>query len=496
MSYSHYDRLSSMDAAFLDLEDGKAHMHIGSIGIFEAAPLTAEDGGFEFDRVIEFVEAALQKDVRFQQKLAHVPAFRQPVWIDDETFNLRYHVRHTCLPAPGSERLLKRLAGRIMSEELDHGKPLWELYFVEGVEGNRFAVISKIHRSLAVEVAGIDSLSAFLDPRPDRRVKPAGGWIPRPAPGGSRLLFDELTRRASIPLSLLRAGARAISVPGKTLSTIRDAAVGLGQAAKASLVQASETPFNFPLGPHRRLDWMRSEIGDVRKVNRRFGSTLEAVVLSVIAGAVRRFFIGRGLRVDDLDFRALVPSTARRREERGTVGDRVSTLLAPLPLDEPDPRRRLGRVVETLRDLEESKQRHGGEMVAEIADRTVSGLMFQFARFGLRNRAANLVITNATGPPKPVYLLGAKMLEVYPVVSLARDRTLGVALISYAGGLYWGFNSDWDALPDLHDLVEAVQSEFGALCAAVAESAAAVPEAAVGGEGGPSGGAGAARSAG
>jgi diacylglycerol O-acyltransferase len=493
MTYSHYDRLSSMDAAFLDLEDGNAHMHIGSIGIFDAAPLTVESGGFEFDRIIEFAGAALQKNVRFQQKIAHVPALKQPVWIDDDKFNLRYHVRHTCLPTPGSERLLKRLAGRIMSEELDRGKPLWELWFVEGVEGNRFAVISKVHRSLADEISGIDSLSAFLDRNPDHRAKPTGAWMPRPAPGGGLLFFDELTRRANIPISLLRAGARAISVPRKTLSTLRDAAVGLGQAAKAGLVPASETPFNSPLGPHRRFDWTRSEIGDVRKVNRRFGGTLNDVVLAVIAGAVRRFFIGRGLRVDDLDFRALVPVSLRRDEGRGALGDRVSTLLAPLPLDEPDPRRRLERVIETLRELEESKQRHGGEMVAEIADRTFNGLMVEFARFGLHNRAANLVVTNVPGPPKPVYLLGARMLEVYPVASLGSDQTFGVALISYAGGLYWGFNSDWDVLPDLHDFVEAVHSEFEELRAAVAEPAFAASEAAAGETGEPVPGAGTGR---
>jgi WS/DGAT/MGAT family acyltransferase len=493
MSYSHYDRLSSMDATFLDLEDGNAHMHIGSIGIFDAAPLTLEAGGFDFERIIEFAGAALQKNVRFQQKIARVPALQQPVWIDDDKFNLRYHVRHTCLPAPGSERLLKRLAGRIMSEELDRGKPLWELWFVEGVAGNRFAVISKVHRSLAEEISGIDSLSAFLESDPHRRSKPTGAWMPRPAPGGDRLLFDELTRRARIPISLLRAGVHGISVPRKTLSALRDAVVGLGQAAKAGLVPASETPFNSPLGPHRRFDWTRSEIGDVTRVNGRFGGTLNDVVLAVVAGAVRRFFIGRGLRVDDLDFRALVPVTPRRDDESGALGGRVSTLLAPLPLDEPDPRRRLERVVETLRELEESKQRHGGEMVAEIADQTFNGLMIQFARFGLRTRAANLVVTNVPGPPEPVYLLGARMLEVYPVGSLGSDQTLGVALISYAGGLYWGFNSDWDVLPDLHDFVEAVHSEFEELFAVVAEAAPAASEAAAGEADEPVPGAGAER---
>jgi WS/DGAT/MGAT family acyltransferase len=493
MSYSHCDRFSSMDAAFLDLEDGNAHMHIGSIAIFDAGPLTAEGGGFEFDRIIEFAGAALQKNVRFQQKIAHVPVLMQPVWVDDDKFNLRYHVRHTCLPTPGSERLLKRLAGRIMSEELDRGKPLWELWFVEGVEGNRFAVISKIHRSLADEVSGIGSLSAFLDSDPDHRAKPTGAWMPRPTPAGGRLLLDELTRRANIPLSLLRTGARAITVPRKTLSTLRDAAIGLAQAAKSGLVPASETPFNSPLGPHRRFDWTRSEIGDVRKVEQRFSGTLNDVVLAVIAGAVRRFFIGRGLRVYDLDFRALVPVSVRRDDEHGAPGERVSTLLAPLPLDEADSRRRLQRVVETLRALKESKQRHGGEMVAEIADRTFNGLMVRFARFGLHNRAANLVVANAAGPPKPVYLLGAKMLEVYPVTSLGSDQTLGVALVRYAGGLYWGFNSDWDVLPDLHDFVEGVHSEFEELRAVIAEPVPGTSEAADGEADEPAPGAGSAR---
>jgi WS/DGAT/MGAT family acyltransferase len=496
MSYSHYDRFSSMDATFLDLEDGNAHMHIGSIGIFDAGPLTAEGGGLDFDRIFEFAGAALQKNVRFQQKIAEVPVLKQPVWVDDDKFNLRYHVRHTCLPAPGSERLLKRLVGRIMSEELDRGKPLWELWFVEGVEEDRFAVVSKIHRSLADDVSGIDLLSAFLDPDPDHRAKPTGAWMPRPAPSSRRLFLDELTRRASIPLSLLRAGARAVSVPRRTLSTLRDAAIGLGQAAKASLVPASETPFNSPLGPHRRFDWARVEIGEMREVEKRFGGTFDDVVLAVAAGAVRRLFIGRGLRVDDLDFRALVPVSLRRDGERGALGDRASTLLAPLPLDEPDPGRRLQRVVETLREFEESKQREGGEMIAEIADQTFNGLMVQFARFGLRNRAANLVIANVPGPPKPVYLLGARMREIYPVVSLGNDQTLGVALISYAGGLYWGFNSDWDVLPDLHDLVEAVHSEFEELRRVIAGPAHAASEAADGEASETAPGAGAARSSG
>jgi WS/DGAT/MGAT family acyltransferase len=207
----------------------------------------------------------------------------------------------------------------------------------------------------------------------------------------------------------------------------------------------------------------------VTKVRERLDATLEDVVLAVTAGAVRRFFFGRGIQVDALDFRALVPTNIRPDEARGTLASRIATILAPLPLDEQDPRRRLERVVETTRALEKSRQRQSGEMVAEIADWTYGGLMVQFARLGLHKRAANLVVTNVVGPTEPVYLLGARLREVYPLVPLGTNQTLSVALFSYAGNLHWGVKADWDVLPDLHDFVEAIEAEFAELCAAAAD---------------------------
>jgi len=473
MSYSHYERLSALDASFLALEDGNAHMHLGSVAIFDTGPLAKRGGGIDFARVLSFCELALRKNDRFQQKLARVPGLGQPIWIDDERFNLRYHVRHACLPTPGGERDLKRLAGRIMSEELDRGKPLWELWFVEGVAGGRFAVIMKIHHSMADGIAGTDLMSVLMGPDPDYRPKAAAPWMPRPVPGAGRLLGDEVKRRVGLPLSLMRTGLNAVRHVGDSVRSVRDAAIGLGTAARATMIPASETPFNAPLGPHRPFDWTRFEIADVQEVKERFGGTLNDVVLAVVAGAVRRFFSGRGLRVDDLVFRALVPVSLRGADERGTPGNRVATLLAPLPLDARDPRRRLERVIATTRELKDSKQYQGSEMIAEIADRTLGALMVRFARLGLQSRAANIVITNVPGPTQPIYLLGAPLREVYPVVPLAIGQTLGIALFSYAGGLYWGFNSDWDVLPDLHDLVVAVDTEFAELRAAVLGRSAA-----------------------
>jgi WS/DGAT/MGAT family acyltransferase len=209
MSYFHYDRLSAMDAAFLELEVANAHMHVGWVGVFEAEPLATEEGGIDIDRIRDFAEAALRRNVRFRQKLAYVPALGDPVWIDDDKFNLNYHLRHACLPAPGNVRLLKRLAGRIMSQQLDRGKPLWEIWFVEGMEGNRLGVIAKVHHCLAQGIAEIDLLSAMMGSDPKYRPKPGGRWIPRRPPSGRRLLVGELWRRAQLPLSMLRIGRRA-----------------------------------------------------------------------------------------------------------------------------------------------------------------------------------------------------------------------------------------------------------------------------------------------
>jgi WS/DGAT/MGAT family acyltransferase len=209
VTYTHYDRLSALDAAFLDIEDASAHMHIGSVGIFETGPLKRPEGGIDIAAIRDAAGAALRRNPRFRQRLSRVPLLRQPIWVDDEKFNLDYHLRHTCLPAPGDLRQLKRLAGRILSQQLDRGKPLWEMWFVEGLEADRFAVISKIHHCIADGISGVDLLGAFMGRDPEHRAQTASRWIPRAAPGPARLVADELSRRARLPLSLASAGARA-----------------------------------------------------------------------------------------------------------------------------------------------------------------------------------------------------------------------------------------------------------------------------------------------
>src|SRR5215471_3593041 len=182
MTYSHYDRLTALDASFLGLEDANVHMHVGSIGLFEMGPLKSRHGGLDMERVWAMSDANLGHHPRFRQKLAFVPVLGNPVWVDDERFNLNYHVRHTALPPPGDERQLKRLVGRIMSQQLDRGKPLWELWFVEGLEGNRFAVVTKVHHCMIDGVSGVDLMAAMMGPDPAAAVATPPRWLPRPTP--------------------------------------------------------------------------------------------------------------------------------------------------------------------------------------------------------------------------------------------------------------------------------------------------------------------------
>jgi WS/DGAT/MGAT family acyltransferase len=318
-------------------------------------------------------------------------------------------------------------------------------------------------------ISGVDLMSSLMRADPDANVSPAHAWLPRPIPTSYDLLRGELFRRASLPLGALRSSRDLVAHPGRTYESIRDGIEGVGEAIWAGLTPASPTPLNPDIGPHRRFDWARFDLGAVKQVKERLGGTINDVVLAVVAGTIRRFLRGRGLRVEDLDFRSMLPVSVRGATDRGRLGNRVSFLFAQLPLDEKDPRERLRRVIETTRKLKDSKEARGAEIVEQISDWTFTSIFVQFARLAAQSLSYNLVVTNVPGPQFPVYLLGARMLETYPLVPLFMNQALGIALFSYDGGLFWGFNSDWDALPDLHEVVEMLEQEFELLANSAAE---------------------------
>lgn len=466
MAYAYHERLSAMDLSFLAMEDGRAHMHIGSVSIFEAHPLRGEHGGLDFERVVAFIDAQLHKVPKLRQKLEWVPGFGQPVWVDDARFNLLYHVRHTALPPPGDVRLLKRMAGRILSQEFDRQKPLWEYWFVDGLEGDRFALIAKLHHCMADGISGVAMANLLIGPDAAYKPPPAKAWVPRPAPSGTQLFLHELRQRALAPLTLLGSSVREARRARAPSSGSGGGLRTLIGSAWSAVGGASQTPLNVDVGPHRRFDWARLRLDEVRKLGAGVGGTVNDVALAVASGALRSFLRRRGVTVDDLDFRALVPVSVRGEAERSSLGNRVSGLLARLPLGEKDSWQRLLRVMETTHELKGSGQSGAAERVIQLADLLPAPLVGALFRAGARSSIANIVITNVPGPQVPVYLLGARQLECYPVVPLAANQALGIALLSYDGGLYWGLNSDWDAVPDLHDLAQDLEAEFEELKAA------------------------------
>jgi WS/DGAT/MGAT family acyltransferase len=461
MAYSHHERLTAADEAFLDLEGPMTPMHVGAVCLYDLEPLQMAGGGLDFARLLRQTEAALPAVPRFRQRLSTIPLFGRPVWVDDEHFNLRHHVRHTAVPRPGDTRQLKRLAGRILSQSLDRSRPLWEMWFVEGLEGGQFASVIKAHHCMVDGIAGADLLAALMAVDPGKAPRPDRPWLPRPHPSGIELLAGELGRRADLVPGALRAGRDLLIHPRRTLRAAADVAAGLTELAGVRAV--SPSPLNVSIGPHRRFDWTRVDLGAMREIGHRLGGTVNDVALAVVTGALRTAWRRQGHDVDRMDCRALVSVSLRAAAERGALGNRVATLLAALPMDETDPARRLQRVAETMRAAKASHQVLGTEIIEELSDWTFASLLVVLARLAVRTHAYTIDVTNVPGPPSPLHLLGAELREVYALTPLVEDQALALALFSYSGGMHWGFNADWDAVPALHELVETVEAELATL---------------------------------
>jgi diacylglycerol O-acyltransferase / wax synthase len=457
----HHERLSALDATFLRVEDRCSHMHIGSVGVFEPGPATGPGGAIDLGRARHLVSVALDGLPRYRQRVEMTPLFAHPVWVDDPFFNLHYHLRHTRLPLPGDERQLRRLVARLMSQQLDRGKPLWETWFVEGLTGDRFAVVSKVHHCMVDGVGGVEAITATLrvDAGPDPRLEePERPFVARPAPSRCALVRGELRHRLKGAVGFASAAARAIREPRRSVEAIAGTIAGLVEAVGATIPPASATPFGVEIGPHRRFDWTAMDLAAVKAVKTRLGGTVNDVVLAVVAGAMRRYLGGRGINVDRIEFRAMVPVNVRAGYSG--VGNRVASVVVRLPVDEADPRRRLERVCRETDAVKHSHQVDLARAIEDITDWTFPTLISQTARLAAVSQPFNLVVTNVPGPQFPLYFLGSRLLECYPLVPIFHSEALGIALFSYDGRLFWGFNADWDVVPDLHDLVGAVDEEL------------------------------------
>ena len=463
---SHFDRLSALDATFLDIENACAPMHVGAALLFDAKPLTTDHGGLDFERLLAYVESRLDNLPQYRRRLAFTPGFGHPVWVDDERFNIRFHVRHTRLPLPGNERELKRLTGRLFSQPLDRARPLWEFWFVEGVEGDRFALIPKVHHCMVDGVGGAELVQSLFSVSPVDTFEQAKPFKARPAPGPLSLVRAETTHRVR-GLRHLRDHAKRIV----------DNAQGLGNILRSGLRPADRTPFTeTDVSPFRRFDWTSVSLADIKAIKKEFGGTVNDVIVATTTGAARRFLLRKGVDVEALKhFRAVLPVNTRNLGT-GAGGNHVAMLLAELPVAEHDPVDRMHRVIEITTELKgRSNQVIGADIIEQIADDTTKNLLSQLFKTAMRVRTYNMIITNVPGPPIPLYLLQAPMQGLYPMVPLMQNQNLGIALFSYSGHVYWGFNADWESFPDVHEFVEDIEFAFEELKQAAGVNATSGP---------------------
>ncbi len=459
MEHYNYERLSAQDNDFLLWETPALPMHGSGLSIFEAGPLATPGGGIDFEAVQRAFAAVLHRVPRYRQKLMWVPGEARAVWVDDPHFRIDYHVRHIALPRPGTETQLKRLAADLMERPLDRGRPLWETWVIEGLEGGRFALISKTHHCMIDGASGMALMQTLFSILPEAERGAAPRYVPRPPPSALELQRDAWRRRLSLP-ARLASEVRRLWRNEEVATALRGQARALAQLARFKLLPAAETPLNGPIGPHRIFDWLELPLDDVRAVRRARGCSLNDVVLATVTGAVREFLIGRQLRPERLDFRVSAPVNVRRDGDPERLGNQVSSWIVRLPLGESDPLAQLREIHATTSALKQSNQAAGIELLTKLHE------VLPFDIQGMSKGTQNLLVTNVLGPQLPLYLLGAKLLALFAQPPLIDHIGLAISVLSYDGKLGFGFTGDLDRVPDLADFVRDVARAFERLAGA------------------------------
>ena len=453
------DRLSPLDASFLQLEDATSHMQVAGALIFAGKPPP-------YEWLLAHVESRLGLVPRYRQRVAEVPlAQARPRWVDDERFDLRYHVRNTALPEPGSEYELQVLAGRVFSHHLRRDRPLWEMWLVEGLDRGRFAILSKTHHALVDGVSGLDILSVLFAPDQEE----SRPWRPEPAPSTAGLVSEALLERAMNAGELVRPLRTAVRRPRTAVCRIAESVVGAGALVWAGLQPAPPTPYNASqVGPDRRLTWTRASLDDMKAIKNTLGGTVNDVVLTVVTLALRRHLMRRGEDIDDLELKAFVPVSVRTEDQRGTLGNQVSGMVTTLPVSSADPAQCLATISAQMRVVKHSGQAIGAQALTELSGFAPPTLLHEAYRLVTRQRFVNLVVTNVPGPQFPLYLADRELTDMFPIVPLGANLNLGIAVVSYNGALNFGLVGDFVVMHDLEDLADDFLAALQELTAAAA----------------------------
>lgn len=456
------DRLSALDLSFLYLEEPTTPMHVGGLVV-----LQRPRSGFDYDKLVTLIEDRIALVPRYRQKIKYVPGhLANPVWIDDGDFDVTFHVRRSALPKPGSDTQLRELVARLMSRRLDRHRPLWEIYLVEGLARGRIALITKTHHAMVDGRSAVDLGQVLLDVTPVPRDTGEDLWMPAPEPGAVDLVAGALSDYIRRPSAVVETVRSSVADVRATAGRVAGTVVGLASAARLAARPAPTSPLNATIGEQRRFGVARTALDDYKRVRKAHGGTVNDVVLATVTLALRNWLLSRGEPVTPkTSVRAMVPLSVRTEAEQGGLGNRVSSYLVDLPVGEANPVVVLSQVSYSMQAHKESGQSVGADALIALSGFAPPTLHSMGARVasGFSRRLFNVVVTNVPGPQFPLYAGGAKLLEMFPVVPLAKGQAVSIGLTSYNGGVFYGLNADRDAMGDVDVLGALIEESMTAL---------------------------------
>jgi diacylglycerol O-acyltransferase len=455
------ERLGPQDASFLYLETPASHQHVGGLAILD--PSTAPGGKLTYEAILRVVSSRLHLVPRFRQRVVFPPlGAGRPVWIDDVGFDIAFHMRKAALPSPGGRRDLTEFVQRVLSQPLDRSKPLWESYVIEGMDDRLSAILTKVHHSMIDGISGMDIATAVFDFSPEPQILDSPPWVPEPEPNRFDLFLDALREQLLHPASgFVDLAQRALAAPSRVTKEASTLLSGIGEVLGGGL--APHSPFNRAIGPNRRFAMTEAPVQSFKEIKRALGATVNDVVLATVAGGLYRLFRERGERTRGRTLRAMVPVSVRTKDERHTLGNRVSSIFVDLPVGPMGAKRRLAIVRQATRDLKESNQAVGAEFLMNIGMWAPPTIHAMAARVAARSRLINLVVSNVPGPQMPLFIAGARLLAHYPTMPLAETMGLSVAVTSLAGTMAFGLTADWDTVPDIEALARGLEDALAEL---------------------------------
>jgi diacylglycerol O-acyltransferase / wax synthase len=466
------DRMSALDASFFFAESENTPMHVGSVAVFEGPAPSYGD-------VVRLLLSKMPLVPRYRQRVRPVPMqLGRPLWADDPHFQILYHVRHTAVPSPGSDEQLRNLAGRVLGQRLDMAKPLWELWLVEGLADDRWALISKVHHCMVDGVAGTDLMQLMFDLTPDATHDEPKDWTPQRNPSSLQLITSALNDAVAHPmqqLSSMPSLSGTVRAAKELAESSRTIASAVPSFAKQAITPTARS-LNGPIGPHRRWAWTDGKFEEFKAVRTAFGGTVNDVILTAITRGFRDLLLARGeMSSEKLVVRSMVPVSVRRPDQKGKLNNQVSAVFVDLPVGLSDPVDRLKAIRGQMDEYKKTMQAVDAPSIIALGDFVAPTLLSMGVRAALQagQMWCQAVTTNVPGPRIPLYVLGKRMVTATAYVPIAGGTRCSIGIFSYLNTMTFGINADFDGYPDIDVLSGGIRKGIEELLALAEKSGTA-----------------------